>query len=154
MKLRDPQSGRGFFLDFVIVLLVGALAYLLYIRGRLDAYLPEAYASTTILAPAEPAGEADSGGPALQPIELGKLDRRFWPKQVSLRRSLEFPIVFEGKPSGFMTAPKGMLVSVVEVRAKEVVVQNGEATKTVAAGDTDILERAQALIHLNGAPPR
>ena len=151
MKTRDNRSGRVSFWDLLIVVLIGILAYLLYIRGHLDPYLPAEYASGAGVAAAAQEGETpatpdtESAAP-VKPIELGTLDRRYWPKHVKLRRSLEFPVIVDGKPSGSFKAPAGMEFTLVEIRAKEVVLKNGDSLQTVAAGDTDVLERAYNLV--------
>ncbi len=152
MKKRDYQSGGVSFWDLLIIVLIGVLAYFLYIRGHLDKYLPEEYASATAAAAREAANApSEPTNAEVQPINLGTLERRYWPRQIQLRRSLEFPVMTGGQQTGSMTAPAGAIFDVAEIRAKEVVIKNGGSLETVAAGDTDVLERAYTLKRI-GAP--
>lgn len=218
MKLPNRQHGRIALWDLLILVLAITLCFLLYIRGRLDRFLPKEYAAATVLAhraaqpeqepprrpnqapspeeverpestpeevePSEtpdaaaetpdssaplpeatPEGEeptapeaaatptpsptpeaAPEATPEPTPIEISKVERAYWPKRVRLLRTVTFPVILNGRQAGSMKAPSGMEVTLLEIRGTQVVLQNGEATITIPAGDTDTLERIGAIL--------
>jgi len=151
MKTRDQRQGGVSFWDLLILILAGVLVYLLYIRGHLDKYLPVQY-QYAAAANAAPGGDDASsppsaaGSPANSPIDLARVERRYWPKMISLQRAMEFPVIIEGKEVGSVKVPEGRMFPLLEIRGKEVVIKNGEARQTIAAGDTDVLLRVHQLM--------
>ena len=146
MKKRNKQSGRVSLWDLLIIVLFGVLAYLLYFRGHLDRFLPEQYASATVLQEATGPETNEVPPPARVRIDLGTVSRRYWPTSIKLRRTMDLPIFKEGKQIGSIQATEGMDLPLVEVRAREVVVKLGDGEQTIAAGDTDVLERIHQIV--------
>ena len=132
------------------LLLWGALAYggyYWYTQGAFDRWLPERYQSTAV-APAAAPGDASGEGQGL-PLasDLHKIDRRFWPVRVELKKPVDFPVIKNGEQVGTVRGNPGNMVKVLALEGEKLLVENGSRlTAYVPVGDTDMIERVYELM--------
>jgi hypothetical protein len=83
-----------------------------------------------------------------QEVDLGVLSRNRaeWPKEVTLKEPLVFPITVGGEPAGEAEIAVGERVRLLEVFGLQVVVEHGGVTKTIPTKHTDLVEQIQARI--------
>jgi hypothetical protein len=81
-----------------------------------------------------------------QEIDLGELarNRAEWPREVTLKSPLTFPITVAGEAAGEAELGVGERVKLVEVFGLQVAVEHGGVTKTISIKDTDLIEQVQA----------
>lgn len=81
-----------------------------------------------------------------QEVDLGELarNRAEWPREVTLKSPLTFPITVAGEAAGEAELGVGERVKLVEVFGLQVTVEHGGVTKTIPIKDTDLIEQVQA----------
>ena len=87
-------------------------------------------------------------------IDLGSVDRRYWPRMVKLSKDMQFSIVdSKGRLSGQVAAPAGVMVKLLEIRGAKLVVAmpTGSAPQPVDMADTDIQERLREIMKAVGS---
>jgi len=110
---------------------------------------------STPAAPTEPSTtttQSSTPPPADEKLVLTSVDRRYWPHQVKLLRSVEFQAIYNGQTVGSAVAPAGLPVKLIDAKGDQVMVQNGEATKWIAVNDTDVVFRVRAAMKMLAAP--
>jgi len=134
----------------VRLLLLGVLAgagYHYYREGVFDRWLPEPYQSS---APTDPvSAPATSPNERRLPLasELHKIDRRFWPVQVQLKKPVDFPVVKNGEQVGTVRGNPGNMVKVLFLKDEKLMVENSAKLRAeVPVGDTDMIERVYELM--------
>jgi len=70
--------------------------------------------------------------------------KEHWPAQVALRVPVEFPIIIQGQKVGAIRLPAGTSVKLIEMDAKETVLEYQSGRTSVPIEDSDLLARAQA----------
>ncbi len=158
---RQSSHGNTSLLNLVIIVMVGALVYILYTRERLDSYLPEDYRYATRFAskategesdkPATPSASTTNGTTASTPAasapagqslaQYSNVPRAQWPRQVAVMREMEVQIISGGRVAGSMKAKPGTLFELVDIQGENVQIRAGGELKTLPAGETDILFR-------------
>ena len=68
----------------------------------------------------------------------------YWPKEVTLLESTEFPVVFNGKVAGSAKIPAGNKVGVMSIEPEFLVASYGGGTQRVPVKSTDLRLRAEA----------
>jgi hypothetical protein len=111
---------------------------------------PQAAAATSLPSealPAAPAVVQAVATPIPGPVTLGDLNRSRanWPKDVTLKKTIDFPAVMDGKVVGSVKAIAGTEVQLVEIKNGKAGVEFQGGGALVDAADTDLLERAQAI---------
>ncbi|MCG3148587.1 MAG: hypothetical protein PCFJNLEI_02032 [Verrucomicrobiae bacterium] len=74
-----------------------------------------------------------------------KGNRALWPREVSLTRAVEFPVISGGKEIGTLELPVGTLVKLVDITGAQVKVIHMATTNVIASESTDLLARVEAL---------
>ena len=98
---------------------------------------------TTVVAPSEASAKnsvTDSLAPALitpRPVAAGTPMRRELPKEVTLTKPVQIPVVINGRYSGMSTFPAGARVRLISVKGTTLTIQYGESRTTVAAEATN-----------------
>lgn len=99
-------------------------------------------------APSAPAdtNAASTNAPATPPpADISQLPREDWPKEVTLKVVTEFQMLDGGKPIGSFKMQPGKKVGLLEIKGDKLRVGDASGEATVAASDTDIVERVAAL---------
>lgn len=92
-------------------------------------------------------GEEPAGVNTTDTVDLAQLakNRTEWPAEITLTKTLPFPVVINGKESGSVELPPGTSLKLVAVLGAELKVSFGDVVKLVPAGATDIVERVIAI---------
>ena len=104
--------------------------------------LPPQSASTSEETTAVPQTPKDSVEETIDFATLA-LHRTDWPKEVTLKKTVVFPALFEGKIVGHLQVPLGSSVQLLSMNATQVTLRYHDATQTVAIGTTDLADRVQ-----------
>ena len=85
-----------------------------------------------------------------QTLDLAELSRSRakWPKTILLKKSMEFPAVFNGKVIGKVKTPPGTEARVIAVKADGIQVDYRGGDLIVQVADTDLLQRVMAGLNL------
>jgi len=155
MKL-NKERGEITLKDIITLAVLGGALYFVYSKGYFDGYLPEKYASTTVLKQEEEAGEQAPEGDAAAAKEavrtkITRLDPGSYPQKVKLLKATEFEAIYNGRTAGKVVLDAGSMVKLLEVKEKEVVIEHVGARREVPIGDTDVIERIHAIVNMNGS---
>jgi hypothetical protein len=113
---------------------------------------PVAAASTPSEEVASPAATPVATPTPEKPVDISMLDRRFWPRTVTLKKAMNFYITNKGQLVGQIAAPAGAVVKLVEISGIQLklAMPTGSDPLLVDAADTDIQERAREIVKAVG----
>ena len=88
------------------------------------------------------AGNAITAGHVTD-VSLQELDikRNEWPAELTINELMVFPVLIDGQKHGTIEVPAGMKLKLVEIKGEVVRLAYGEATESLPATSTDLIER-------------
>jgi endonuclease/exonuclease/phosphatase family metal-dependent hydrolase/DNA-directed RNA polymerase subunit RPC12/RpoP len=149
-----PTAGK--FVLLLAVAAVGAFAYTGYRHGESPRQTwqrlmqpaqeptPAASPLPELAAETPPPLVEPQPSPAAQPDALPWLaeHKEHWPKEVTLLRAADFPVVYDGRVAGTAQLPAGTVVGVVEITRDELAVVHRGGSRRIPADATDVRSRA------------
>jgi hypothetical protein len=64
-----------------------------------------------------------------------------WPKTITLMKSVNYPIVLDGRLAGSVALPRGTILSLKAIKAGKLIVMHQNTIATISAQDTDLVDR-------------
>lgn len=101
-----------------------------------------------------PAVAGSTPAPVSDTVDIAQLSqsRNEWPKQVVLKKEVEFPAVLDGKVVGSVKAPAGTQALLIVIQAGKAGVEYQGGGAMVDIADTNLIEQVQSSRHAGNSP--
>jgi hypothetical protein len=166
-----PRRGGGFgkFLRALVVLAVGAFGYAMFhfdespqqvwkrLVDAVEAMLKPEPAPTPAPTPTptptptpapepepEPEPTITPAPKAPDPLAWLLENPAYWPKEVTLLKAMEFPVLHDGRPAGFVRLPAGIVLTLLKIEPQTLKVAYRDNPHEVEVESTDLRQRAAA----------